>query len=287
MHCNVESLGGSSSFALCDLTSSACCLLKSVVKLLSSSISNKSTSSTVPSVFGVYSGRGASVALIRFGDEPADWAANDLFLDAVGLAEGPDWGCVVRSTTADADEEGLAEEWRDERRSMFAMTDVAVGECGVDGEVCLGEGETAGDVESVVSVNGAEGGAAEEKKDETRPINGVACELAMAGSSECEWRWQDRSSRAAKQKAMEGTGDACAQRSRAGRGCQTLHWASSVCMYLGGEENMFSHTAGCCDHVRQSPPFAAGLSRPPSLHVTTGLSFPPPPSTWTLRARPA
>ncbi|KAI9766334.1 MAG: hypothetical protein M1840_006598 [Geoglossum simile] len=190
MHCSVESLGGSSSFAFCDWTSSACCLLKSVVKLLSSSISSKSTSSTVPSVFGVYSGLGASVALIRFGDEPADWAANDLFLDAVGLAEGPDWGGAVRSTTVDADEEGLAEEWRDERRSTFVMTDVAAGERGADREVCLGEGEVAGDVESVVSVNGAEGGAAEEKKDETKPINGAAWEFAMAGGSEYGRWWQ-------------------------------------------------------------------------------------------------
>ncbi|KAI9775557.1 MAG: hypothetical protein M1839_001035 [Geoglossum umbratile] len=184
MHCSVESLGASSPFVLCDLTRSACCLLKSVIKLLSSSMSNRSTSSTVPPVSGVYSGLGASVALIRFGDEPADWAASDLFLDVVGLAEGPDWAGAVRSTTAGADAGGLADEWREERRSMFAMIDVAAGECGADSEARLGEGEAIGDVERVVGINGAEVGTAGKKKDETRPINGGLAIAAVVNMSD-------------------------------------------------------------------------------------------------------
>jgi hypothetical protein len=135
-------------------------------------------------VSGVYSGLGASVALIRFGDEPADWAASDLFLDVVGLAEDPDWAGAVRSTKAGADAGGLVEEWREERRSMFAMIDVAVGECGADDEASLGEGEAVGDVERVVGVNGAEVGSAEEKKDETRPINGGLAMAAVVNMSD-------------------------------------------------------------------------------------------------------
>jgi hypothetical protein len=115
----------------------------------------------------VYNGLGARVALIRLGDKSMGCVGKDLFL---GLAEAPDCGCNVRSTTADAveEEDGLVEEWREERRRMFVMIDVAVGVCGADGDA---EGELEGVVRVV--------GVAEEEKKDTSPMIGVAWRLAM------------------------------------------------------------------------------------------------------------